>query len=47
MKWLISLLAIYEITEINEQFYELVSMQPSALKEPAHHPYDIDWSKYD
>lgn len=47
MKWLISLLTTYEMTEINEQFYELVSMQPSALQEPENHPYDIDWDKYD
>lgn len=47
MKWLISLLATYDITEINEAFYELVGKQPSTLQEPNHHPYDIDWSKYD
>ncbi|TCP16082.1 hypothetical protein EV207_1951, partial [Scopulibacillus darangshiensis] len=47
MKWLISLLATYEMAEINEQFYELVGMQPSMLQEPDNHPYDIDWAKYD
>jgi len=47
MKWLISLLATHEMTEINEQFYELVSCQSAILQEPENHPYDIDWSKYD
>src|SRR5699024_9508404 len=47
MKWLISLLATHEMTEISEQFYELVSYQSPILQEPENHPYDIDWSKYD
>jgi len=47
MKWLISMLATYEMAEVNEQFYALVGRQSSALQNPENHPYDIDWSKYD
>lgn len=47
MKWLIAMLATYEMAEINEQFYELVGKQSFALQNPNNHPYDIDWSKYD
>ena len=47
MKWLISLLKTYEMAEINENFYELVSEQSYELQEPENHPYDIDWTKYD
>lgn len=47
MQWLISLLVTHEMTEISEQFYELVSYQSPMLQEPENHPYDIDWSKYD
>src|SRR5699024_10183096 len=47
MQWLISLLVTHEMTEISEQFYELVSYQSPMLQELENHPYDIDWSKYD
>lgn len=47
INWLIGLLATYEMNEINDQFYELLSSQSEELKEPVAHPYDIDWSKYD
>jgi transposase len=47
IQWLISLLLTHEMKEINECFYDLVNEQPEALREPTHHPYDIDWNKYD
>ncbi|WP_335696860.1 IS21 family transposase [Sporosarcina sp. P37] len=47
IQWIIGLLATYEMNEINNQFYELLSGQSDELKEPDAHPYNIDWSKYD
>ncbi len=47
MRWLISLLSTYEMSEINEQFYELVNTQSVLLQEPENHPYDVNWAKYD
>ena len=35
------------MNQINDEFYELLSGQSDALKEPEAHPYDVDWSKYD
>lgn len=47
LKWLIGLLAKYDLSEINDFFYELLSEQSTVLKEPDSHPYDVDWLKYD
>ena len=47
LKWIIALLTTHDMTQINDDFYELLSVQSDTLKEPEAHPYDIDWSKYD
>jgi len=47
LKWIIALLTTHDMNQINDNFYELLSVQSDTLKEPEAHPYDIDWSKYD
>lgn len=47
LKWIIALLTTHDMIQINDDFYELLSVQSDTLKEPEAHPYDIDWSKYD
>ncbi|HII4157631.1 TPA: IS21 family transposase, partial [Enterococcus faecium] len=41
IKQLLSLLATYDIQQINEQFYELV------VQEDAPSDFDVNWSNYD
>lgn len=47
LNWILNLLVTHEMSQINEEFYELLSSQTDALKEPESHPYDVDWDKYD
>lgn len=47
LNWILALLATHDMNEINEEFYELINGQSDSLKEPAAHPYDVDWNKYD
>lgn len=47
LNWIIGLLVNHDMNEINDQFYDFLSGQSEALKEPDAHPYDIDWNKYD
>lgn len=45
IKWLISLLASYDMEEINERFYELI--QEREFQQVEDHPYDVNWEIYD
>lgn len=47
MRWLIATLVLHDMEEISERFYELLSQQTLEMKEPAGHPFDVDWSIYD
>ncbi|ESU31663.1 transposase [Bacillus sp. 17376] len=47
LRWLIATLVLHDMEEISERFYELLSEQTEEMKEPADHPFDVDWSIYD
>lgn len=47
IKWLLGLIVLYEMKEINEKFYELLDEQIVSVEQPRNHPFDVNWTIYD